>query len=267
MPIECPLTFRLLGEDEFNGIDRAVMACAYAAQNKLGRLCEEQVYENDVAARLRAEGIAEVYTQVPVTVSHRNFRKIYRLDLVIGGMVYELKAVEAFNPVHEAQVYHYAAMLGLDRIKLLNFGARSIEGQLRRCPFARMNRCQLTVDRSRWKPVSTKCEFLAAEMEGLLRDWGGFLDARLLEEALIWANGGEEVCIRRIPVTREHLQLGHHQTAMHSEDAAFVVTSMKGDRSAHESQLRHLLALLPIRAWQWINLTGTELDFVTLTKE
>ena len=70
MPIRCPIVIRNLTQPEFDERDRIVMRCAYAAQNELGRLCDERVYENDLALRLRAEGMPGVHTQVPVTVSH-----------------------------------------------------------------------------------------------------------------------------------------------------------------------------------------------------
>jgi hypothetical protein len=37
MPIQCDLSIPCLSDDEFEVIDKAVMTCAYAAQNKLGR--------------------------------------------------------------------------------------------------------------------------------------------------------------------------------------------------------------------------------------
>jgi hypothetical protein len=64
-------------QPEFDERDAIVMRCAYAAQNTLGRLCDERVYENDLALRLSAEGFKAVHTQVPVTVKHDSFEKVY----------------------------------------------------------------------------------------------------------------------------------------------------------------------------------------------
>ena len=111
MPIECEIPIRPVSAESFDATDQLVMRCAYAAQNHFGRLCEERVYENDVAARLRAEGLREVFTQVPLTVSLGPFRKTHRLDLVVNQVVYELKALDGFVPVHIAQGLHYAALL------------------------------------------------------------------------------------------------------------------------------------------------------------
>jgi hypothetical protein len=88
----------------------------------------------------------------------------------------------------------------------------------------------------------------------------------LFEEALVWFNGGEEVCVRRLPVVRDGLSLGHHRTALHDAAVAFTVTALGDGYAAHESQLRRLLELLPIRAWQWINIHHTEMRLVTLER-
>ena len=100
MPITPSLLLRPVSDDQFAIIDEAVMRCAYAVQNKFGRLFDEQVYENDLAARLRAEGF-EVYTQVPIEVTHHGFKKTYFLDLVVNHMLYELKVVATLTGDHD----------------------------------------------------------------------------------------------------------------------------------------------------------------------
>jgi hypothetical protein len=69
MPIHCEIATSWVSDEEFDAIDGAVMRCAYASHNKLGRLCEERVYENDLSMRLRAEGWKDVQTQKGVRVS------------------------------------------------------------------------------------------------------------------------------------------------------------------------------------------------------
>ena len=56
MPIHPPIPLRDLTQDEFDRLDAIVMRHAYAAQNKLGRLFDERVYENEVAQTLREAG-------------------------------------------------------------------------------------------------------------------------------------------------------------------------------------------------------------------
>jgi hypothetical protein len=66
MPITSQVRFRNLTPAEFDERDAVVMRCAYASQNALGRLCDERVYENDLAGRLRAEGF-KASTSWPTT--------------------------------------------------------------------------------------------------------------------------------------------------------------------------------------------------------
>ena len=266
MPIEHPEIFRIVSDDEFTDIDRQVMGCAFASQNELGRLCEEYVYENDVAARLRAMGMSDVYTQIPVVVSHRRFRKVYRLDLVVNGVLYELKAAAALTSIHEAQGFNYSALLGMDRFKLINFGAPSVEGKLKRCPFFRIDRRKVTIARERWHPVTQKCESLIKDAEACFCDWGGFLAASLYEEALIFLNGGQDVCVHRLPVTRHGIQLGLHRVNLIDSDIAFEVTALE-NASNYEKQLCRLTQFLPIRAWHWINIFHSNMTIVTLRKQ
>ena len=77
-----------LSADGFEKLDYRVMGHAYSSQNELGRLCDECVYEADMKARLLADGFRSVQTQVPVTVTHRDFSKTYRLDMVADDALY-----------------------------------------------------------------------------------------------------------------------------------------------------------------------------------
>ena len=85
MPIHPSLHLHSVSDTEFAVIDKAVMDCAYAAHNKFGRLFDERVYENDVAARLRSLGF-EVHTQVPFVVEYGSFRKTYYHNHPMGSV-------------------------------------------------------------------------------------------------------------------------------------------------------------------------------------
>lgn len=267
MPIHFPLKVRPLSDEAFEHIDRLVMTACYASQNILGRLQDERVYENDIAGRLRAEGIAEVHTQVPVSLTHENFSKIYRLDLVVEQMVYELKTVTAFTPDHVAQAIHYAALTGTDRVKLVNFRSEKVMGKLLGSPFWRVKRRKVTIAQDRWEPLSEECANLVRRMSALVADWGAFLETTLYEEALVHFCGGEAHCLRRLPVCRDGVQLGTHRVLCHAGDVGFLVTSFSERARDYESHLCRLVQCLPLRGLQWINLNHAELQFITLLKD
>src|SRR6266705_4606365 len=104
MLINCPVTIKNLSADEFETLDYRVMGHAYTSQNELGRLCDECAYKADLKARLLADGFRAVLSEVPVTVTHRDFSKKYYLDLVADDGLYELKMDAAFVGEHEAQL-------------------------------------------------------------------------------------------------------------------------------------------------------------------
>lgn len=267
MPIHCPIRFQPLSDAAFASIDRAVMRCCYDSQNTLGRLCDERVYESDVAARLRAEHGFEVQTQVPVTVTHDGFVRIYRLDMVVDRMVYELKTVEVFVAQHDTQAIHYAAMAGTDRVKLINFRPPKVIGRLLGSPLWRVDRRRVSVRRARWRTLSGNCADLAERMTALLGDWGAFLEAPLYEEALVHFCGGEPRCLTRLPVYRDGIELGTHRFACHADGVAFTLTALTGAAEAHELHLRRLLRCTPLRGLQWMNLDHAELQFVTMESQ
>jgi GxxExxY protein len=264
MPIKCSLPISPLSDIAFAQIDHEVMGCAYASQNALGRLCEERVYENDLAARLRERGLKEVYTQVPIAVTHGPFSKIYRLDLVVSGMIYELKTVTAWASEHETQAIHYAALLGTDRVKLVNFRPGKVAGKLVRCPVGRRDRTQVELITTRWQPISSTCDALKEETSNLLADWGAYLEAELYEEALVHFHGGESLCTRRVRVIRDGLDLGSQRMLCHAENIGFQVTAMTQEQDDYEQHLLRLLRLTRLEAIQWINLNHAKIQFVTL---
>src|SRR5438046_6988027 len=92
VPITSLICVRTVRQEEFAQLDYRVMRHAFDSQNELGRLCDEVIYENDLAVRLESAGLGPVQRQVPVTVTHRDFTKLYSLDLVVShAVIYELK--------------------------------------------------------------------------------------------------------------------------------------------------------------------------------
>lgn len=262
MPIYRP-PIRDLSPAEFDDIDRQVMRQAYACQNDLGRLCSEGVYEKDLALRLAEHG-HDVQRQVPITVSDHSFEKTYRLDLVCDHAVYDAKTVLAFVGEHEAQILHYAMLLDIRHIKLLNFRTSRVQGRLRRNALTAQTRRQIRIDTARWRPLSKRCEPLRRKMCDLLTDWGAFLDARLYEEALVHFCSGEAACVRRVELGRSGQVIGTHRVQQHGPGVFFVVSSVTNDVPGYESHLQRLLKLTGLRGLQWINLCHHEIQFVTL---
>lgn len=91
-------------------LDYEVMSHAFAAHQQLGCLCDESVYHHSIEGRLREAGFG-VESELPVTLTFRNFIKPLYLDLVVNRCaIYELKTVSAltqwFHLVNDETAFH-----------------------------------------------------------------------------------------------------------------------------------------------------------------
>src|SRR6185503_17517760 len=134
-----------------------------------------------------------------------------------------------------------------------------------RSPFGRVDRRKVAANDTRWQLSSDACGALADRIKALLADGGAFLEARLYEEALIHFFGGETHCERRLPVTRDGLELGTHRLPCHADGVGFVVSALTREAAAYEAHLQRLLHCLPLRGIQWLNLNHAELQLITLS--
>ena len=264
MPITCPIAIRDLTPAEFDAVDSVVMRHAYDCQNELGRLCDERAYENDLALRLHEAG-CEVHTRVPLHVAHENFAKTYRVDLVCNHGIYDAKAVLALTGEHDAQVLHYAMLLDVRHVKLLNFRPAKVQGRLQFNDLTTAKRLCFETGASLWQPLSDHCLPLRQRFAELLADWGAFLDYRLYEEALVHFFGGEMACVRRIDLTRDGSAIGTHRIQQHAPELCFLVSAVTKDLPAYQSHLQRLLKLTGLRGMQWMNLCHHQIQLITLT--
>lgn len=266
MPIHCPVQIGPLDATAFEALDYRVMGQAYASQNELGRLCDECAYQADLKARLLADGFRSVLTEIPVTVTHRDFTKKYYLDLVADDALYELKADAALVGEHETQLFNYLFLLGLPRGKLLNFRPLKVQGKILATSLTHAGRRRFTAVTKHWNDLTPGCGVLRQTMLDLLQDWGAFLDFALYQEALVYFLGGASNVERQINLRRAGLDLGRQRMFAHAPDTAFRITAYTESQSFVESHLRRLLALTDLQAIQWINLNHAQIEFTTVTK-
>jgi GxxExxY protein len=266
MPIHCPVTLAGLSADEFEKLYYRVMGHAYASQNEQGRLCDECAYEADLKARLLADAFRSVQTQVPVTVTHRNFSKTYRLDLIADDTLYELKTDSALIGEHETQLFNYLFLLGIQRGKLLNFRPLKVQGKIIATSLTHEERRRFSAVTKHWNDLTPGCGVLRQTMLDLLQDWGAFLDFALYQEALIHFLGGASNVERQVSLHRNGWDLGRQRMFVHAPGVAFRITAYTESQSYIESHLRRLLALTNLKAIQWINLNHAQIEFTTIRK-
>lgn len=266
MPITCPSNIACLSANEFEAIDYRVMGHAYASQNELGRHCDECAYEADLKARLLADGFRSVQTQVPVTVTHHDFSKTLRFDLIADGALYELKTESTLAAEHDAQLLTYMFLLGIQRGKLLNFRPAKVQGKILATGLTQKDRRQFAEIAEHWSELTPACGTLRRAMLDLLRDWGGFLEVGLYQETLVHFFGGSSNVERPVGLHRGALDLGAQRMMIYAPGVAFRVTAFTEAQGYAEAQLRRLLALTDLKAIQWINLNHAKVEFTTIKK-
>ena len=111
-------------ENEAKRICDTIRQTAYDLHVYLGFGFLEKVYENGLAHRLSSAGLS-VQTQVPLVVHDQDGFVIgeYMADMIVDGILVELKAVSALRPEHVAQTINYLQATHLDHGMLINFGA------------------------------------------------------------------------------------------------------------------------------------------------
>ena len=105
-----------------------VIGAAMRVHSHFGPGFLEEVYQNALAGELGKQGLAFA-AEVPLSVEYEGVCiGRYQADIIVENrLVLELKAVEALNRKHEAQLVHYLTATGIDDGLLLNFGASSLQ--------------------------------------------------------------------------------------------------------------------------------------------
>ena len=106
-----------------NVLSEEIIRGAFAVSNTLGCGFLEKVYENALAHELRKMGLA-VAQQHGIVVTYDDIVVgEYAVDLLVEeSVLVELKAVRAFDDIHQAQCMNYLRATGLHLCLLLNFG-------------------------------------------------------------------------------------------------------------------------------------------------
>jgi GxxExxY protein len=113
---------------EMNELTRTTIGGAFTVGNLLGCGFLEKVYENALAVELRGRGLV-VSQQHEFEVSYKGqIVGTYYADLLVQDrLVVEVKAVQAINPVHEAQCLNYLRASRLSLCLLINFARPRVE--------------------------------------------------------------------------------------------------------------------------------------------
>jgi len=113
---------------DINDITYAINGAAFEVNRILNPGFLEKVYENALLIELRERGL-HVESQIPVKVFYK--KKVvgeYIIDILVEKkVVVELKTVEKFDNVHEAQLLNYLKASGIKVGRLINFKHPKVE--------------------------------------------------------------------------------------------------------------------------------------------
>jgi GxxExxY protein len=116
-----------------NAITERIIKCAIAVHREIGPGLLESVYEEALDIECKYEGL-RVSRQFKVPVLYRGqIIGEYQPDMLINDLVIiEIKSVERFDPVFEAQILTYLKITGKRVGLLINFNSRLVKDGIKR---------------------------------------------------------------------------------------------------------------------------------------
>lgn len=111
----------------------SIIGCAIEVHKELGPGLLENVYQLALGAELGLHGIRHL-SQVRLPVRYKGAEiGEYRMDMLVeGAVVIELKSVERYDPVFEAQLLSYLKLGGYRVGLLINFNSTLVTKGIKR---------------------------------------------------------------------------------------------------------------------------------------
>lgn len=118
---------------DINELTEKIIGCAIEVHRCLGPGLLEGTYEAALCIELEAAGLKYLRQPTfPVVYKGQTIGE-YRLDLLVeDAVVVEIKSVERFDPVFEAQVLSYLRVTGKKVGLLINFKTRLLKDGVKR---------------------------------------------------------------------------------------------------------------------------------------
>ncbi len=264
MPIECRFPVTPLSQDEFHAVDKSVMKHAFDIQNEVGRLCDEHIYQNELAYRCQQDGL-KILTEAMICVTHDTFTKPYYLDMLAEtGGIYELKTAAGLHQKYSNQLIHYLLLSALHHGKLINFRPSSVEHRFISTKLTPELRRQAVVDKTDWEESDKPSQLLSKTIHSLIDDWGAFLDIDLYKEALL--HFLPQTSVQPIEIYINDRRIGHQNICLLQPDTGLHISSIKEGTITYSRHIRHLFDHTRLKRVQWINFNQSTIQMITLKK-
>lgn len=116
-----------------NAITERIIKCAIAVHRELGPGMLENVYEEAIDIECSMDGlVVQRQLRIPVLYRGKTIGE-YKPDILVNDLVVlEIKSVERFDPVFEAQVLTYLKITRKRVGLLINFNSRLVKDGIKR---------------------------------------------------------------------------------------------------------------------------------------
>lgn len=120
--------------EHINLLTEEILRCAFKVHSALGPGLLESSYKECLFYELiKSDLIVEKEKPLPLVYEEVKLEIGYRIDLLVENkVIIEIKAVEALNDVHIAQVLTYLKLSGCKVGLLLNFNTSSLKNGIKR---------------------------------------------------------------------------------------------------------------------------------------
>ncbi|PKP22808.1 MAG: GxxExxY protein [Bacteroidetes bacterium HGW-Bacteroidetes-21] len=118
---------------QVNKLTEIIIGCAIEVHKELGPGLLESAYEECLYYELVKKNL-NVERQKPVPIIYKEIKLEYgyRIDLMVENtVVVELKSIDTFNPVHEAQILTYMKLANKKIGLLLNFNVTVLKNGIK----------------------------------------------------------------------------------------------------------------------------------------
>ena len=107
-----------------------IIGAAMEVHNELNWGLLEPVYNEALHLELLDRGIQNESEQLlNCYYKHHEMEKFYKMGIVVGDIVVELKSVDELIGAHRAQLFNYLRLTKKPVGLLINFGASSLQGE------------------------------------------------------------------------------------------------------------------------------------------
>lgn len=119
--------------DDLNKISDRIIGCAIEVHRNLGAGLSENIYQKALCMELKLAGL-NIEFEKAINVNYRDeMIGQFRIDIVVEDkIILELKSVERYDPLFEAQLLSYMKLGGFKLGLLINFNNKLFKDGIKR---------------------------------------------------------------------------------------------------------------------------------------